>query len=189
MKMETHPIIEVINQRDLQFFSDPIKGYKSKLVLSVYENMDVDESQKKIESYLGKKTVLTEEEIHNALTDKPLKDDLFIHCKLFEKYRVIKKVVHYNLFPHGSEKQPRKEDGEVIFVFGSSEEVVDCALFIWREIVRFNQWSGPSKPNIPFPAMVFAICEDQEAITLERLFLGTPGPIMGGSLDKSKSLS
>lgn len=80
----------------------------------------------------------TEEKIQNALTDKPLKNDRFVHGRLFEKYRVINKVVHYNLFPHGSEKRPHKEDGEVIFVFGSREEVVNWTLFIWREMMNFK---------------------------------------------------
>lgn len=188
--MGTHPIIEVINQRGLQFFFDPIKGYKPKLVVNFYSNMVVNEFEEKIESRLGNKIVFItptiiakyfknyqrphsrfftypghgwskmEDEIQNTLIDKPLRDDRYIHGKLFEKYRVINKVVHYNLFPHGSEKRPRKEDGEVLFVFGSSEEVVDWALFIWREMVKFRQQSGPSKPNIPFLAMVTAICEE-----------------------------
>ncbi|KAF7123705.1 hypothetical protein RHSIM_Rhsim12G0045200 [Rhododendron simsii] len=187
--MGTHAIIDIINQRGVQFFFEPIKGFKPKLVLDFYANMEVDGKEEKITSRLGKKTVLitptiiakylnnyqrppyrsttypkhgwskTEEEIQNALTDKPLKQDRFVHGRLFEKYRVINKVVHYNLSPHGSEKLPRKEDGDVIFVFGSSEEVVDWALLIWKSMVP------------------------------ERLLPGTPGPITGGSLEKSKSLS
>ncbi|KAF7134979.1 hypothetical protein RHSIM_Rhsim08G0141000 [Rhododendron simsii] len=218
-KMGTHAIIDIINQWGLQFFFKPIKGYKPKLVLDFYTNMEIDESEEKIQSKMGKKTVLitpsiiakyldnykrpghgsttypatawskTEEEIQKALTDKPLKTDRFVHGKLFEKYRVANKVVHYNLFPHGSEKRPRKEDGEVIFVFGSSEEVVDWAKFIWNQMVKFRQRSGPSKANIPFPAMVTCICENQGVMTPERLLPGTPGPITGGSLEKSKSLS
>ncbi|KAF7112542.1 hypothetical protein RHSIM_RhsimUnG0218500 [Rhododendron simsii] len=218
-KMGTHVIIDIINQWVLQFFFKPIKGYKPKLVLDFYTNMEIDESEEKIQSKMGKKTVLitpsiiakyldnykrpghgsttypatawskTEEEIQKALTDKPLKTDRFVHGKLFEKYRVANKVVHYNLFPHGSEKRPRKEDGEVIFVFGSSEEVVDWAKFIWNQMVKFRQRSGPSKANIPFPAMVTCICENQGVMTPERLLPGTPGPITGGSLEKSKSLS
>ncbi|KAF7115338.1 hypothetical protein RHSIM_RhsimUnG0059300 [Rhododendron simsii] len=218
-KMGTHAIIDIINQRGLQFFFKPIKGYKPKLVLDFYSNMEIDESEERIESKLGKKTVLvtptiiakyldkykrpshgtttypatawskTEEEIQQALTDKPLKTDRFVHGKLFEKFRVINKVVHYNLFPHGSEKRPRKEDGEIIFVFGSSEEVVDWAKFIWNQMVKFRTRPGPSRANIPFPAMVTFICEDQGVLTPERLFPGTPGPITGGSLEKSKSLS
>ncbi|KAF7142776.1 hypothetical protein RHSIM_Rhsim05G0111900 [Rhododendron simsii] len=218
-KMGTHAIIDIINQWGLQFFFKPIKGYKPKLVLDFYTNMEIDESEEKIQSKMGKKTVLitpsiiakyldnykrpghgsttypatawskTEEEIQKALTDKPLKTDRFVHGKLFEKYRVANKVVHYNLFPHGSEKRPRKEDGEVIFVFGSSEEVVDWAKFIWNQMVKFRQRSGPSKANIPFPAMVTCICESQGVMTPERLLPGTPGPITGGSLEKSKSLS
>ncbi|KAF7113408.1 hypothetical protein RHSIM_RhsimUnG0130500 [Rhododendron simsii] len=86
-------------------------------------------------------------------------------------------------------KQPRKEDGEVIFVFGSSKEVVDLAKFIWSQMVKFKRRSGLSKANIPFLAMVTFICEDQGVMTSERLFPGTPGPITGGSLEKSKSLS
>ncbi|KAF7123425.1 hypothetical protein RHSIM_Rhsim12G0032600 [Rhododendron simsii] len=141
-RMGTHAIIDIINQRRLQFFFDPIKGFKPKLVLDFYSNMEVDEKEDEITSRLGKKTVLvtptiiakylknyqrplyrsttypkhgwskTKEEIQNALTDKPLKQDRFVHGRLFEKYRVINKVVHYNLCPHGSEKLPRREDGE-----------------------------------------------------------------------------
>ncbi|KAF7147430.1 hypothetical protein RHSIM_Rhsim03G0061500 [Rhododendron simsii] len=182
-RMGTHAIVDIINQRGLQFFFDPIKGFKPKLVLDFYSNMEVDEKEEKITSRLGKKTVLvtptiiakylknyqrpshrsttypkhgwskTEEEIKNTLTDKPLKQDRFVHGRLFEKYRVINKVVHYNLCPHSSEKLPRREDGEVIFVFGSSDEVVDWALLIWNSMVRFRNRTAPSKPNIPFPAM------------------------------------
>ncbi|KAF7132194.1 hypothetical protein RHSIM_Rhsim09G0027300 [Rhododendron simsii] len=218
-RMGTHAIIDIINQRGLQFFFKLIKGFKPKLVLDFYANMEVDGKEEKITSRLGKKTVLitptiiakylnnyqrppyrsttypkhrwskTEEEIQNALTDKPLKQDRFVHWRLFEKYRVINKVVHYNLSPHGSEKLPRKEDGEVIFVFGSSEEVVDWALLIWKSMVRFRNRTAPSKPNIPFPAMVTALCEAQGVLVAERLLPGTPGPITGGSLEKSKSLS
>ncbi|KAF7132013.1 hypothetical protein RHSIM_Rhsim09G0075800 [Rhododendron simsii] len=176
------------------------------------------QKEEKITSRLGKKTVLitltviakylknyqrpphrsitpehgwskSEEEIQNALTDKPLKQDRFVHGRLFEKYRGINKVVHYNLCPHGSEKLPRREDGEVIFVFGSNEEVVDWALLIWRSMVRFRKRSAPSKPNIPFPAMVTALCEAQGVLVTEKLLPGSPSPITGGSLEKSKSLS
>ncbi|KAF7131766.1 hypothetical protein RHSIM_Rhsim09G0071500 [Rhododendron simsii] len=179
----------------------------------------VDEKEEKITSRLEKKTVLvtptiiakylknyqrpshrsttypehgwskTEEEIQNALTNKPMKQDRFVHGRLFEKYRVINKVVHYNLCPHSSEKLPRREDGEVIFVFGSSDEVVDWALLIWKSMVRFKKRTAPSKPNIPFPAMVTALCESQGVLVPERLLPGSPGPITGGSLEKSKSLS
>ncbi|KAE9454179.1 hypothetical protein C3L33_13913, partial [Rhododendron williamsianum] len=37
--------------------------------------------------------------------------------------------------------------------------------------------------------MVTAICGAQRVISLERLFPGTPGPITGGSVEKSKALS
>ncbi|KAF7141427.1 hypothetical protein RHSIM_Rhsim06G0103800 [Rhododendron simsii] len=218
-RMGTHAIVDIINQRRLQFFFDPIKGFKPKLVLDFYSNMEVDEKEEKITSRLGKKTVLvtptiiakylknyqrpshrsttypehgwskTEEEIQNALTNKPMKQDRFVHGRLFEKYRVINKVVHYNLCPHSSEKLPRKEDGEVIFVFGSSDEVVDWALLIWNSMVRFRKRTAPSKPNIPFPAMVTALCESQGVLVPEKLLPGSPGPITGGSLEKSKSLS
>ncbi|KAF7148907.1 hypothetical protein RHSIM_Rhsim03G0055900 [Rhododendron simsii] len=179
----------------------------------------VDGKEEKITSRLGKKTVLVtpnviakylknyqrppyrsttypkhgwskiEEEIQNALTDKPMKQDRFVHGRLFEKYRVINKVVHYNLCPHGSEKLPRREDGEVIFVFGPNEEIADWALLIWNSMVRFRNRLAPSKPNILFLAMVTAFCEAQGVLVTERLLLGTPGPITGGSLEKSKSLS
>ncbi|KAF7126376.1 hypothetical protein RHSIM_Rhsim11G0012400 [Rhododendron simsii] len=218
-RMGTHAIVDIINQRGLQFFFDPIKGFKPKLVLDFYSNMEVDEKEEKITSRLGKKTVLvtptiiakylknyqrpshrsttypehgwskTEEEIQNALTNKPMKQDRFVHGRLFEKYRVINKVVHYNLCPHSSEKLPRREDGEVIFVFGSSDEVVDWALLIWNSMVRFRKRTAPSKPNIPFPAMVTALCESQGVLVPEKLLPGSPGPITGGSLEKSKSLS
>lgn len=222
-KMGAHPIIDIINHWGLQFFFEPIKGYKPKLVFDFYVNMEVDEREQRITSQLGKKTVLitpntiakylgnykrpapfsttypaifpatgwskSEEKIRNALTDKPLKLDRFVNGKLFEKYRVINKVVHYNLCPHGSEKRPWTEDAEIIFVFGSSEEVVDWALLIWRSMVRFRERGGPSKPNFPFPAMVTAICSDQGVMVPERLFPGTPGPITGGSVEKSKVLS
>ncbi|KAF7114644.1 hypothetical protein RHSIM_RhsimUnG0080400 [Rhododendron simsii] len=186
-RMGTHAIVDIINQRGLQFFFDPIKGFKPKLVLDFYSNMEVDEKEEKITSRLGKKTVLVtptiiakylknyqrpshrsttypehgwskpEEEIQNALTDKPLKQDRFVHGRLFEKYRVINKVVHYNLSPQLREASANR--------------------------------TAPSKPNIPFPAMVTALCESQGVLVPEKLLPGSPGPITGGSLEKSKSLS
>ncbi|XP_058196976.1 uncharacterized protein LOC131312956 [Rhododendron vialii] len=131
----------------------------------------------------------TETEIINTLTDKPLGNERFVHGRLFELYRVVNKVVHYNLYPHGSEQMPQQPDGEVLYVFGSNDDVV-WARWIWVELMKFRQRSNfGTKPNFPFLAMITAICESQGVRTSEPFTPDSPGPITGGSVEKSKSMS
>ncbi|KAF7149854.1 hypothetical protein RHSIM_Rhsim02G0143500 [Rhododendron simsii] len=179
-KMGTHPVIDIINQRGLQFFFDPIKGFKPKLVLDFYANMEVDEKEEKITSRLGKKTVL----ITPTVIAKSV-----CPWQAFREVPGDQQGGTLQSMSPRSEKLPRREDGEVIFVFGSSEEVVDWALLIWRWMVRFRKRLAPSKPDIPFPAMVTALCEAQGILVTEKLLPSSPGPITGGSLEKSKLLS
>ncbi|XP_058216884.1 uncharacterized protein LOC131327767 [Rhododendron vialii] len=219
-KMGAHPIIEVINQNGLPFFFSSIKGYKPNLVVNFYANMVVYKSEERIESHIGNKKVTvnptviakylgnyrrpeahtitypsdgwskSETEIMNTLTDKSLLKNRYVHGRLFELYCVINKVVHFNLFTHGSEKRPHKSDGEVLYAFGSVDEVVDWARWIWLEMLKFRQRSTfGAKVNIPFPTMITVICESQGVRTTEKFTPGSPGPITGGSVEKSKSMS
>ncbi|KAG5550103.1 hypothetical protein RHGRI_015151 [Rhododendron griersonianum] len=69
------------------------------------------------------------DEIRDALTDMPnsYNNDKFVSGKLRLTFRLINKLVHYNLNPHGLESTPSLNDGTLLFVFSRSEEKVDWA--------------------------------------------------------------
>ncbi|KAG5554122.1 hypothetical protein RHGRI_011858 [Rhododendron griersonianum] len=101
------------------------------------------------------------DEIRDALTDMPnsYNNDKFVSGKLRLTFRLINKLVHYNLNPHGSESTPSLNDGTLLFVFSRSEEKVDWAARIWDVMADFKD-KGLSNANIPFPAMITKMCEE-----------------------------
>ncbi|KAI8535463.1 hypothetical protein RHMOL_Rhmol10G0176400 [Rhododendron molle] len=101
------------------------------------------------------------DEIRDALTDKPnsYKNDKFVSGKLRLTFRLINKLVHYNLYPHDSESTPSLNDGTLLFVFSRSEEKVDWAARIWDVMANFKD-KGLSNANSPFPAMITKMCEE-----------------------------
>ncbi|KAE9467366.1 hypothetical protein C3L33_00710, partial [Rhododendron williamsianum] len=126
-KMGAHPIIKVIEQKGLLFFFSLIEGYKPKLVVSFYAKMVVHKENETIESRIGNKMVTVNPTIIATYLGDYQRLEPHTITYPDELYRVINMVVHYNLFPHGFEKMPHKPDGEVLYVFGSNDDVVDLA--------------------------------------------------------------
>ena len=109
---------------------------------------------------------------------------------LKELYRLVNKIVSYNIHPYCREKTPLKEDGDLIFAFGSGEEVVDWASLIFEEMCVFRA-KGTTLGNIPFPAMITKLCIKAgcKPKAVDRMVAGTLGPITLSSVKKSRSLS
>ncbi|KAG5531442.1 hypothetical protein RHGRI_026154 [Rhododendron griersonianum] len=101
------------------------------------------------------------DEIRDALTCMPnsYNNDKFVSGKLRLTFRLINKLVHYNLNPHGSESTPSLNDGTLLFVFSRSEEKVDWAARIWDVMADFKN-KGLSNANIPFSAMITKMCKE-----------------------------
>ncbi|KAF7143343.1 hypothetical protein RHSIM_Rhsim05G0131600 [Rhododendron simsii] len=157
-----------------KFFSNMVVNRESKHITSTIGSKTIVVNPVAIATYLGEyqrppSEVVTYpsqawshplDEIRDALTDKPnsYKNDKFVSGKLRPAFRLINKLVHFNLNPHGSEATPSLKDGTLLFVFSRSEEKVDWAAQIWDVMANFKD-KGPSNANIPFPAMITTMCE------------------------------
>ncbi|KAF7149096.1 hypothetical protein RHSIM_Rhsim03G0124700 [Rhododendron simsii] len=136
---------------------------------------------------------LDKKTLEGTLTNDPksVKKGKFVWGKLRDLYRVINKVVHYNLHPHGSEKKPSARDGKILYVFGKDDEKVDWSKWIWGEMKKFRE-KGTQRGNIPFPVMVTKLCADAEVEPKAGDVLITTGftkAITRSSLTKSKKMS
>lgn len=107
-----------------------------------------------------------------------------------EKCRLVNKVIHHNLFPRGKESTPSEKVAEFLYICMKSDEVVDYAQWIFRQLVEFRT-QAMSHTKMPFPVMISEICKDSDAKRLsnEKLEPLKPGPLNASSEAKSKSSS
>ena len=68
------------------------------------------------------------------------------------EYKLITKIIHYNVAPTRSEKEHKLADAEFLYIMMNSI-MLDVAECIWNEMVTFKEKS-PSMSNMPFVAMV-----------------------------------
>ncbi|KAI8542990.1 hypothetical protein RHMOL_Rhmol08G0183700 [Rhododendron molle] len=105
-----------------------------------------------------------------------------------EEYRLLNKAIHVNLFPRGSEHQPRQRGVELLYVFASGEYVFDAALWIFYQVHNF-QVESQNSARMPFPCMISKICKSQKVRGPRFAFLEPlkPDPLDTSSVTKSKS--
>ena len=129
-------------------------------------------------------TIGEDKEVYNANSNR------YTTGALKELYRLVNKVMSYNIHPYCREKTPRRGDGDLIFAFGSGEEVVDWAVMIFEEMCVFRA-KGTLVGNIPFPAMITKICIKAgcKPKAVDKMIPRIPGPITLASVKKSRSLS
>lgn len=73
-------------------------------------------------------------------------------------YRFLNKVIHFNLYPRGTEHKPSKKSGEILYAFTVNDLVVDWAMFIFTQLRDFKA-DTMITANMPFPCMITALCK------------------------------
>ncbi|PSR88435.1 PRAME family member 9/15 like [Actinidia chinensis var. chinensis] len=107
---------------------------------------------------------------------------------LKDKYRIMNKIMHYNIHPKGSEKQPGMADIEFLHIMmsGIRFDVVEYM----REMIREFR-TMTSKHNMPFGQMITHLCIKAKVKLVVSDVMVPPkvGPISMRSDAKSQSMS
>lgn len=74
--------------------------------------------------------------------------------------RFLNKVIHFNLYPRGSDHRPSRKSGELMFAFLTDELVIDWAMFIFTQLRDFRA-NTMITASIPFPCMITSLCWKQ----------------------------
>ena len=72
--------------------------------------------------------------------------------KFKPEYKLMTKIIHYNISPTRSEKELKLADAEFLYVMMNSV-VIDVAECILNEMILFKE-KAPSRANMPFMAMI-----------------------------------
>ncbi|XP_057465634.1 uncharacterized protein LOC130755258 isoform X2 [Actinidia eriantha] len=107
---------------------------------------------------------------------------------LKDKYRIMNKIIHYNIHPKGSEKQPGIANIEFLHIMMSGMHF-DVAEYMWEMIREFR--TSTSKCNMPFGQMITQLCVKAKVKLVVSDLMVPPevGPITMGSDAKSRSMS
>ncbi|PSS30232.1 Ribosomal RNA small subunit methyltransferase [Actinidia chinensis var. chinensis] len=99
---------------------------------------------------------------------------------LKNKYRIMNKIIHYNLHPMGSEKQPGITDIEFLHIMMSGM-CFDVAGYMWEIIQVFRTIS--SKRNMPFGQMItqLYIKAKMKLVAFDKMVPPDVGPITIGA--------
>lgn len=213
---DTEYITTIVN-RGLSHFFRVIDGYYKPWVIEFYQNMYIDTAKREIEAYVQNKLVqITPDLIARYLgyTRPPLRSTTYPDPKrvsnidemnetvyanyrgkpavglMKDDYRTMNKIIHYNLYPRGTEKVPGEKELELLYVFMKHDEVVDWANWIFDQMIDFKI-NGGANLKMPFVAMVTEFCKlagvkQPPGFKLEPPH---PGPFNNASEMKSKSLS
>ena len=76
--------------------------------------------------------------------------------KFQAKYKLMAKVIHYNISPRGFEKVLNLAEEKFLYVM-MSPSIVNIAYYIWIELVEFKEQS-PLRANLLFVAMITTTC-------------------------------
>ncbi|XP_057470680.1 uncharacterized protein LOC130759555 [Actinidia eriantha] len=111
----------------------------------------------------------------------------FVLGKFKPGYKLMTKIIHYNISPTRSEKELKLADAEFLYVMMNSF-VIDIADYILMEMVTFKE-KAMRRANLPFVAMV-TLCASA-GVPFGRYIITPPpvGPITLASVHKSKAMS
>ena len=80
----------------------------------------------------------------------------FTQGMLKPKYAMMNKIVHFNIYPRGSDKQPREDVIQLCYeIFRKGK--IDFGWFIFEVIRRYRSDAGPSA-GLTFPFMITRLC-------------------------------
>ncbi|GFY87495.1 hypothetical protein Acr_05g0011340 [Actinidia rufa] len=104
----------------------------------------------------------------------------FSASMLKDKYRIMNKIIHYNLHPKGSEKQPSITNIEFLHIMMSGI-CFDVAGYMWEIIQVFR--TILSKRNMPFGQMITQLCIKAKVklVAFDKMVPPEVGPITIGS--------
>ena len=72
--------------------------------------------------------------------------------KFKDTYKLMMKVIHYNISPMGSEKQPKLAKVDLLYAW-MSRSVIDIADYMWEVMVNFTE-KAHKQANMPLIAYV-----------------------------------
>ena len=83
------------------------------------------------------------------------------------EYRLVSKIIHYNLFPRGSEHRTTDKAMEILYVFMSRGHTCDWAEWILYQLIDAI---GDINVNarLPFPCMITALCRKAGVRVLDK---------------------
>ena len=112
----------------------------------------------------------------------------FVLGKFKPEYKLMTKIIHYNIAPTRSEKELKLADAEFLYVMMNSV-IIDVAECILNEMIFFKE-KAPSRANMPFVAMISSICLAAGAPLIDDPLIQPPiGPITMTSIKKSSAMS
>ncbi|GFY96810.1 hypothetical protein Acr_11g0011160 [Actinidia rufa] len=112
----------------------------------------------------------------------------FVLGKFKPEYKLMTKIIHYNIAPTWSEKELKLADAEFLYVMMNSV-IIDVAECILNEMIFFKE-KAPSRANMPFVAMISSICLATGAPLINDPLIQPPiGPITMTSIKKSSAMS
>ena len=114
----------------------------------------IQPSQDHIQYPHGNYTPLTVEAYAQAIyaIPKNYEGKKFVLGQMKLEYKLMTKIIHYNIVPTRYEKELKLVDAEFLYIMMNSI-VLDVAKCIWNEMVAFKE-KYPPRSNMPFVAMV-----------------------------------
>ncbi|GFZ06461.1 hypothetical protein Acr_18g0006310 [Actinidia rufa] len=109
--------------------------------------------------------------------------------KFKAEYKLMTKVIHYNLSLRGSKKLLKLAEAEFLYVMMNPAIVVDFAQYIWNEMAAFKE-HPPKNANLPFVKMVTSLCASTGVpFWVDKIAKPPVGPLTIGSVNKSRAMS
>lgn len=114
---------------------------------------------------------------------------MFVLGKMKLDYKLMMKIIHYNIAPTRSEKKLKLAD-VVFFYIMINFIVLDVAECIWNEMVAFKKKSPP-RSIMPFVAMVSQLCKSARVLVMigDGLLQPPIGTITMAYVKKSTAMS
>ena len=105
-----------------------------------------------------------------------------------DMYRIMNKIIHYNLHSKGSEKQPVITDIKFLHIM-MSDMHFDVAGYMWKMIQEFR--IVMSKWNMTFEQMITQLCIKAKVklVASDKMVPPNVGPITAGPYAKSRTMS
>ncbi|KAH7841937.1 hypothetical protein Vadar_004514 [Vaccinium darrowii] len=207
--------INKVLTKGMKFWFEEVKVYVHSWVKAFYSNMAVDEENERITSTVSHRDITLSPDIiaqylkytrperakitypRDNIVEGDVDQAVYIDAEVQEGvsslkpgYCTMNRVLHANLYPRGSEKTPDLKELELLYVFMKDDEVMDCAQWIFNQIVEFKT-NPKANLSFPFPVMITKLCEAQGGlkITPANWTKAKPGPINATSEARSESHS
>ncbi|KAI8555021.1 hypothetical protein RHMOL_Rhmol05G0141700 [Rhododendron molle] len=189
-----HVGLPYVIRKGLQFWTEPLAGYNKNSVIEFYKYMQIPEGdwendpKVKITSRVGGIDIkITPDDIAKALSNDPtLASVPHVPGNFKASFRFLNKVIHFNLYPYGTEHKPTRKSGEILYAFTANDLIVDWAMFIFTQLCDFRD-NTLIPANMPFPYMITSLCKEKgvRGEAYEKLEELSPSPFDENSLSQT----